>query len=116
MEMHISAGNIEFKVQDHRTDPAKLVIKSTHPEIGALLALSAGVEVQAAQKGSVYHQTFVDKASFGGAMSKVLLDVIEGNIQVSPPVAESDEGPDEDEDAEDDSDDEEDEVEYEDED
>ena len=87
MEIFIAAKNssIAAKVTDHRTDPAKIVIKAKHPEVGSVLAIAAGVnpaEIETT-KGSVYFLTFLPRAAFVAGFGKAMSDVLAGNIAIA---------------------------------
>lgn len=71
----IRNSRISFKVREHKTDAGQVVIKSRDPEVGALVAFGAEVDVLEQKKGSRYHLTFLNKdafmANFGALVVKL---------------------------------------------
>lgn len=76
---------IAAKISEHKTDPSKLVLKAQHPEVGAMLALSAGIAATeiTTSKGGTYFLTFVPRTAFEVGLGKAVLDVLSGNLSLA---------------------------------
>lgn len=89
----IRNSRISFKVRQHNTDPTLAVIKSSDPEVGALVAFGAGIDVIEAKKGSRYHLTIVNKQALMENFGTLAKTLYEGNLVLAPKFSDEAVGP-----------------------
>jgi hypothetical protein len=71
------------KIAAHKTDGAQLVIKSKHPEVGAILAATAGAQILESKQGGHYFLTFVNKEDLMTNLGEALHEVAVGNVTIA---------------------------------
>lgn len=89
----IKESPIVFKVCDHKTDDALVVIKTRHPELGSMIAQIAETSVSDTIKGGHYYITACNRAEFFAGLGKFMAEVALGNVQILPPAALQDVAP-----------------------
>lgn len=106
-------GHFSVKLVAHHTNPDLVVIKSKHPEAGAMLAVFAGIEASAlvSEKGSLYFRTIVERKALEAGIGRAIFGAMDGALAVSAPAShkvyndlEAANEPEEEEDDEDDGD------------
>jgi hypothetical protein len=81
----IAARNtpLGFKLCAHNTDPNQVVVKSHHPEVGALIATIAKTDA-VTTKGAAYFITFLPKTVFFAALPELVQNIFDQKIQMAP--------------------------------